>query len=278
MTLSTLVKNPFIPALLTLGNANRDKATQPRKQNFCLVMFVVGSAIGLGFTSEPVLASTFNAGADFSSTDNPNHVWSYGWSSTLGSGLNLFTQSNPLNPNFPSDVWSTPTIPALMAEHNGTESILFDRVHSRTFQPNQLALHPGPNGQYSLLRWEAPETGTYSLTSAFSLLDATAEGATDVHVLHNNVQLFSDFINSFGLITSSTSFNTTLSVLGGDTVDFAVGFGSNLNFIDDTTGVDVTITSVPASVPEPSSVLGLLALSSSLAVGSLLKRQSSCPS
>lgn len=234
-------------------------------------IMLMAVAIGLGFISQPVLASTFNAGADFdpnnNPTQNPNDTWSYGWSSTLGSGFNLYTQQfNPGSPPVGTDIWSA-GIPWLIAEHNGTGGVISD-FHNRIFQPDRLALHPGQNGQYSILRWTAPETGTYSLTSAFSLLDRNG-GSTDVNVLHNNDPLFSDFINGFGSSASSTSFDTMLSVLAGDMIDFAVGFGGN-GFGNDTTGVDVTITSV--SVPEPSSVLGILALGT-FAVGSLLKRQ-----
>ena len=98
------------------------------KQSRIVLMAV---AIGLGITSKPVLAMTFNAGADFSPTNNPNNVWSYGWSSTLGSDFNLYTeQFNPGNPGFnSSDVWSAPGIPWLIVEHNGTGNVLFDSAN-----------------------------------------------------------------------------------------------------------------------------------------------------
>jgi hypothetical protein len=56
---------------------------------------------------------------------------------------------------------------------------------------------------------------------------------------------------------SGPSFATSLAVLQGDTIDFAVGIGSNGTYISDTTGLAATITI--AAVPEPTGItlLGL---------------------
>ena len=54
---------------------------------------------------------------------------------------------------------------------------------------------------------------------------------------------------------SGPSFMTTLTLHTGDTVDFAVGFGTDGSYLFDSTGIAATLT----SVPEPAS-LTLLAV------------------
>jgi len=230
------------------------------------------AAVFLGITASPSLAITFNAAADFSATNNPNGVWQYGWSSNLGSTFNLLTATENLCGL--TDSWFNPNLflgnPRV--EHNGTGSTI--NCITRTFQPDELSLHPGVNGQYSIVRWVAPEAGTYSLASTFSGLDFVGT-TTDVHVLHNGTSLLDNLVNGFGA-PSARSFASALSVLAGDTIDFAVGFG-NGNFYYDTTGLAATISKADTtSVPEPTSVLGLLVLGA-FGAGSLLKRKPQSP-
>ena len=56
-----------------------------------------------------------------------------------------------------------------------------------------LALHPGPKGEYSVVRWTAPEAGTVEISTRFTGLAERA--TTDVHVLHNGRALFDGLVN-----------------------------------------------------------------------------------
>ena len=56
-----------------------------------------------------------------------------------------------------------------------------------TWQPKQLALHPGPKGEYSVVRWTCPEAGEHAVEVAFTGIAGRA--TTDVHVLHNGRSL-----------------------------------------------------------------------------------------
>jgi hypothetical protein len=196
------------------------------------------------------LATTFDVAADFSATNNPNGVWSYGWSSTLTSVLNLYPN------NFSDrglDVWADPEhIPDSMVlnpphvVHNGTGSaITYSTV---TWQPGQLSLHPGKNGEYSHARWTAPNAGSFDIAAVFTGIDFIGGTTTDVHVLYNNTSLFEESVISSG-DASSKSFSTTISVGMGDIIDFAVGYGSNQTYHCDSTALSATI------VPEPTTVL-----------------------
>ncbi len=103
--------------------------------------------------------------------------------------------------------------------------------------PNRLALHPGPNGEYCVLRWTAPATGEYSVSAKFTGI--AQQASTDVHVLHQGQSLFDGFVNLQGQSNESAS-EKMVSVTTGETVDFAVGWG-NGQYGGDTTAIAATI-------------------------------------
>lgn len=101
-----------------------------------------------------------------------------------------------------------------------------------------MSLHPGQAGEYSYVRWKAPAGGTYLVEASFTGIDFGG-GTTDVHVLHNGISLFDGLVNGYGSTASLPV--TPVTVLAGDTLDFAVGFGSNGNYYFDNTGLTATI-------------------------------------
>jgi hypothetical protein len=199
----------------------------------------------------------FDATADFSATNNPNGVWSYGQSATLTSAFQLYTQHGLNNENHPPadllDTWNAGTggnhlYPSVL--HNGTGSPISS--DGFTYPAGQLGFHPGPAGQYSVVRFTVPTSGLYSLTSAYNALDpglGSHLGHVDVHVLLNGVSLFDGSVDGVG---SPASFNTSLALATGDQLDFKVGYGSNMDYDSDSTGL-VAVLSTTA-VPEPSSL------------------------
>lgn len=224
------------------------------------------AAFILGMAAKPSFSATFNAASDFSLTNNPNGAWRYGWSSSLESNFNLYSKVGKVTPTI--DSWYDPakaSWPLVAHNSTATEDIY---LPTTTYQPSQLSFHPGYYGEYSIVRWIAPEAATYSLATMFTGLDHVGPTTTDVHVLHNNIVLFSNLINGFGA-SSTKSFATAGTVQAGDTIDFAVGYGSNQTYWYDSTGLDATISTTPPavseSVPEPSTVLGGLAFSAFIA-------------
>jgi hypothetical protein len=193
----------------------------------------------------------YDAAADFSPTNNPNGVWSYGWSSTLGSPFNLDVSSTTVDGlNFwEGPVSGVPPVTYPYISHNGTGSTI---IYGGTVQmlPGQLAFHPGPQDQYGVIQFTAPGAGTYQLASSFFGVDFVGPTATSVHVLVDGSSIFSGLVNGFGA-GSGPSFDTTLTLKAGDTVDFAVGFGSRDAYYYDATGITATFS----SVPEPSSMV-----------------------
>ncbi|WP_199249738.1 hypothetical protein [[Phormidium] sp. ETS-05] len=61
------------------------------------------AAFILGMTAKPSFSAVFNAASDFSLTNNPNGAWRYGWSSSLGSNFNLYSNLGKLTPTI--DLW-----------------------------------------------------------------------------------------------------------------------------------------------------------------------------
>jgi len=171
---------------------------------------------------------TYDVAADFSATNNPNGVWSYGWSSTLTSAFNLYLNHGIFDDAIPVDVWAGSNFPySPNVSHNGTENPI---THPTIiWQPGQFSLHPGDSGEYSYARWTAPNAGTFDIDAMFTGIDRTT---TDVHVLHNGISLFDGLVNG---LDNTSSFSTTVRVGRSDIIDFAVGYGVNQSHTSDTT-------------------------------------------
>ena len=195
--------------------------------------------------------SVFDVAADFSRSDNPNGVWSYGWSLHLGTPFVLSTDARVREG---IDSWRGNRVadgnPG--AYHNGTGSAIV-LGGTALYDSGQFGLHPGPSGEYGVVRWTAPASGRVSLASEFvgqDLLGTT----TDAHILHNNVHVFDSLIEGLG---SSASLNIEIMMLVGDTLDFAIGFGRNGSYFNDSTGLAarITLNDGLAPIPEPSTFI-----------------------
>jgi hypothetical protein len=206
------------------------------------------TALCVGWQVAPAPAGpilVFDVAADFSRINNPTGVWSYGWSFNLGSPFILSTDARVREG---LDTWRGNRIvdgnPG--AYHNATGSPIV-LGGTALFQPGQFGLHPGPFGEYALARWTAPAAGTLSLNAAFVGQDQTT---TDAHVLLNNSPIFFSLIEGFG---SNAAVNINLAIREGDLLDFAVGFGRNRSYSNDTTGLAATLRLNQAlnPVPEP---------------------------
>jgi hypothetical protein len=213
--------------------------------------------LGACVWATPARADTvYSAAADFSPTNNPTGVWSYGWSATLGSALNLYPTPGSTSG---IDYWIDPPITMLgvpSVTHNSTANVV--TLGTVTWQPGQMVFHPGHDGQYSVVRWTAPVEGDITLHAYFPGADFVGPTTTDVHVLYNGFALFDGDVSQFG---SGPSYDTALTVAAGDILDFAVGIGSDGSFLYDSTGLDAIITYPDGgggsgqANPEPSTLL-----------------------
>lgn len=196
-------------------------------------------------------ATTYDPTADFSLAGNPNGPWSYGYSLTLG---------GPLIPHASSgsggglDYWNTPISIGLPWVARNTTAAPINWAGTTVFAPGALSLHPGPSGEVAILRFTVPAAGQYLITGSFFGQDYIGTTTTDVHLLLNGTSIFDDTVSDFSV---NHAFNTTVTLAAGAQLDFAVGFGSNGNYLYDSTGLSGLITLVPE--PSTLALVGLAA-------------------
>ncbi len=124
--------------------------------------------------------------------------------------------------------------------YNGTDGEI--NFATLSLDPGEILLHPGPNGEVSLLRFTAPTTGFYRATGSFFGRDHSGT-TTDVHLLANGTSVFDGAVNGYGPGTGP-GFDKTVFLAAGGTLDFGVGYGSNGTYFSDSTGLiaDVSVT------------------------------------
>ena len=201
-----------------------------------LLLFVAAATVAAAAQTPQWKNADYDAVRDFSSQSNPNGVWSYGWESTFAGPLTLYTGVGSCET--PGISWwylACQTQPVL--GHNDTDKVVC--YYDFCLPPTYLLLHPGPAGEFSVLRWTAPSSGVFLVEGTFVGI-ATAPTTTDVHVLVNSKNsLLSGPITSYGW---PLSFKLKGKVVAGDTVDFLVGFGKEGNNGSDSTGVRFSLT------------------------------------
>ena len=125
-----------------------------------------------------------------------------------------------------------------------------DATGSWATWPRQVAMEAAPGGQYGVVRFVAPETGTYSVAATFEGIHFR-NATTDVHVLQGSVELFAADIDGYGGHpvfhatqgpAKAATFARTLDLVAGDALSFAVGVGKDGANSNDTTGLTVRIS------------------------------------
>jgi uncharacterized membrane protein len=168
----------------------------------------------------------YSAAHDFSTRLNPNSVWSYGISSSVGGAFTLYTISGT---TFSSGEvgWFGP-IPGCCAPGYPLVTVQPGVV------PDVLDMGPGPSS-YTVVRWTAPSRGRWDVVGQFF---GTGLTTGDVHVLRNGVPVFDSPLNG----SQVAPFSLAIDVVSGDTIDFEAGPGPGGNNDFDPTGFNVTIT------------------------------------
>ena len=205
----------------------------------CLILFTVA-------WPTPSVAQTYDAAVDFTSTTNGSGVWSYGYTTALGSAFNVYDSSGM--GGFGVDYWWASALTGISnlpptVSHNGTGAVVINPADDITIQIDQLFFHPGPSDQKSIVRWTAPLAAIVHISAVFGHLDLQAVD-TDVHVLHNNSTspgLFDGMAVGFG--DNLASFDAITCVDSGDTIDFVVGYGNGA-YNHDTTSIAAVVTVV----------------------------------
>jgi|SRR5579864_9217360 len=187
------------------------------------------------------LAVKYDAVKDWSSVSNPNGVWSYGYLASRGALFALDTAEGGNVPGtsawWPSTVGTGPVV-----AHNDTDKT----ICGTTFcvPPNYLGLHPGPDGELSVLRWTTPFGGNFLLQVSFQGLDFAFPTSTNVYVVRDSTRVFLKApITSYAIPLLFEP--TALQLSKGETLDFMVDWGNDASYIGDSTGVEVKIYHYP---------------------------------
>jgi alpha-galactosidase len=106
------------------------------------------------------------------------------------------------------------------------------------WEPGRLSFHPGPKGEYSVVRFTAPEAGEYAVQAAFLAIDQST--TTDVHVLHGGKSAFDGWVNLHGQ-GKQTPYAGKLTLGKGEALDFIVGWG-NGSHVCDSTGLEIRLS------------------------------------
>lgn len=183
-------------------------------------------------------ALSADAFADFSTTSNPNGAWAYGQLTALSAPFSL----NSTAISFAGDGmqgWGTAeTFPFVVA--NMTSANVVDG--GTTYLPGLLALHPSSGGVYSAVRWTAGASGAFSLVATFADVANEAPATVDVHVLLNGASLFDGTLSE---VSQSQGYASSLQLVAGDVLTFAVGFGDNRNYVSDHTSLSASVQAIP---------------------------------
>jgi hypothetical protein len=196
---------------------------------------------------------------------NPNFTvpeWSYGFRLTLEStGLTLFDggETHVDDVGAPGVDGFADGGAILVNTTNGPASVTLGPVPMAPLPSHDILAIPNSLGAFTILRWTAPETGTYIIDAFWQDIDLAGGNGASGHIVVNGVALFGQtFANGAG-----TSTQQTIPLNAGDKVDFATGTNGNGAF--DGTQFNATI------VPEPATVA--LAGSALLVAGSLRRRR-----
>jgi hypothetical protein len=182
--------------------------------------------LALDLTIASSYGATYNALADYDTTQNPTSsgVWSYGDTAGLGGTFTLFNNFS-LSDGY---VWET-------SGSGGYPDV--------SVLDGLLTL-AASSSEDAVVRWTAPSTGTYSVKGAFTGL------LYDVHVLEGGAREFDG--NPAGYTTQTFSFDVNLTT--GQTVDFVTGNGR----VD----LDATISTV-STVPDGGLAITMLGIATS---------------
>lgn len=134
--------------------------------------------------------------------------------------------------------------------HNPTEEVR--TAANIRWDPGRLAFHPGPKGEYSVVRWTAPDSGRCLVHATFLAIDR--DTTTDVHVLHQGRPVFDGLINLQGR-GNRMRFDDEVAVAKGDTLDFVVGWGNGSHRCD-STGLEVSLKSPSGKVCDAAKEFG----------------------
>ena len=201
---------------------------------------LVGAAVLLA--PSVARAATFSFGDDWSGSVNPHAGYTYGMAANTTAPVTAFTLATA--PLTGVEAWSVPGLPWVTKNTTGSD-IAGGSANYLAAPTHFLGAHPGPSGEYAVISYALPLTGTLGFTADFNSQD-NAGATTDVHIFLDGTELFSGNVIGIGSTLSYATPGGGLAVTAGDVLEVRLGTGGGAYF-NDTTGVKVegNITAVP---------------------------------
>ncbi|MGB9195409.1 MAG: hypothetical protein WCB53_00640 [Terriglobales bacterium] len=204
--------------------------------------------------------TTFDLSADFSLQNNPNKTWQYGYSATNSLAPEQFRIDKQVEMSGPIGFWHPdanagpgPGYYPYVAFNTTKQSQAWPSPNGWVVRGGEVAMEASNSGQYSLVRFIAPVSGTYKISAQFTGVHVWS--TTDVHVLHNGASLFDADIDGYGGdatfrkiqgTSPMTKYSGQIELKANDAVTFAVGYGENKTNSGDTTGLFAQVVLVGA--------------------------------
>ncbi|NJM52196.1 MAG: hypothetical protein HC846_01670 [Blastocatellia bacterium] len=200
-----------------------------------------GFAVNITPTTAPLPPSgIYNVVDDFNPNSNFMGAWRYGVRTaptSPGSFTNYTNNGQPISGIRTWSMNSGGSCCTWVAKNTtGTTQNYYGVINHPA---DLLNLHPGANGEKATVRWIAPTSGTFRIVGRFEGIDLTGGVSTDVSILKNGAILLLRDVNGFGTVIP---FDLTVQVNAGDVIDFAVGYGSNNAYFNDSTGLAAIIS------------------------------------
>lgn len=185
-----------------------------------------------------------DAFSDFSLINNPNGPWSYGYG-IPGTSFTAYPSSATNCTGIAGlNCWDVFANSVPYIGENVTGSPIDDG--SLTIPTGLLDIHPFVSPYDTIIEWTAPSAGNWQITGFYDLLDTSASGVTAL-IYAGATQLLDEALTTSN---RSVDLSFTEALAAGETLEFAEGPNSSGGYSSDSTGFDVTIS----SVPEPKSV------------------------
>jgi alpha-galactosidase len=149
----------------------------------------------------------------------------------------LTTWPGQKNPMVGLRSWSSKTVGGSdpCVTHNPTSETR--TLANIRWEPGRLSFHPGAKGQYSVVRFTVPETGSYAVHTTFLAIDQST--TTDVHVLTRGRPVFDGWIHLNGQ-GKQAKYDGTIAAEKGDVLDSVVGWGNGTH-VCDSTGLEIRL-------------------------------------
>ena len=195
-------------------------------------------------------AQIWNSNADFSVISNSaTDRWQYGYQFGFGGSFTLDDHIDSLIAA-PFVGWNTAGADPSRCVFYNTADTQATSGTGAVLPARSMAMHPGPgSGEYTVTRWVAPATDSYSIDAVFTGSDLQGT-SSDVSVRRNNDDLGFNNLPITGL-GSMRHYSATIVLSAGDTISFLVGRGANNSYINDNTRLDATIVRCTPSVATP---------------------------